>query len=497
MAAADHGPRVAIGVLALSLMAVACAHDPAVAATSPALTSKLLIVRARGGQLDNVLARQRLTLVERLAWDPAGDDVALVRVVPLRSAERVASVLPVVDPAVKAAEAVAVATLPETGSIAVLEQSTMAVLDALGSSDTAALGTGPDGALRRVWSGYSQQPAAQLTRLAQAHRLATGRGAVVAVVDTGIDPTNPLFAGQLLPGWDFVEERSGASEREVVDQSTMAVLDQSTMAVLDRSTRALIAAAEPVEVNPSTTALLAPGTGDALDVGALPPAFGHGTMVAGVVHLVAPDAGLMPLRAFDAAGFASTFDLIQAIYHAVRNGATVLNLSFSLPTYSRELETAIAFAARQGVIAVASAGNDGAALLVYPAALAITIGVAATDHDDAVAPFSNFGNHLVELAAPGVSVVTTYPGGGWAAASGTSFAAPWVSGAAALLAERAAAEGGAIRLDGALEALSNAAPVQGLLAPWVGFGRLDLEAATASFTLPLGAVAPGSANGRN
>jgi subtilisin family serine protease len=371
----------------------------------------------------------------------------------------------------------------------------MAVLDALDDGEAAALGTGADGGLRHVWSGYSRQPAAKLVGLAHAHLLATGRGGVVAIVDTGIDPENPLFGDQLVASWDFVEERAGASERAVVTQSTMAVLDQSTMAVLDRSTRALVAAAEPVEVSPSTTALLAPGAADELGSGALPAAFGHGTMVAGVVHLVAPDARLMPLREFDADGRGNTFDLIQAIYHAVRNGATVLNLSFSLETYSRELDTAIQVAAQHGVIAVASAGNGGAAVVAYPSALPTTIGVAATDQDDAVAPFSNYGNQLVALAAPGVSVITTYPGGGWAAASGTSFAAPWVSGAAALLGERSAG-GGALRLGDALVALASAAPVQGPLAAWVGFGRLDAAAATAWVGTATD-DGPGGLNGRD
>jgi thermitase len=129
------------------------------------------------------------------------------------------------------------------------------------------------------------------------------------------------------------------------------------------------------------------------------------------------------------------------------------------------------------VICVAAAGNDGASVLVYPAALPGTIGVAATDHDDYVAPFSNFGSDLVELAAPGVSVVTTYPGGGWAVASGTSFATPWISGAVALLAERATRAGVRLDLDRALDALSHSAEVRGPLALDIGFGRIDAERA--------------------
>jgi subtilisin family serine protease len=485
--------RGAAIVLAAALLAIACASTPAIAAPPTGQAAKLVILRTRGGQLERVLGRLQLTLIERLAWDPTGDDVALVRLESGPGSELDPLLLPVVDPGIRSAEAAATAKLPESASDADLVQSTMAVLDALGQGGTAALGTGADGALREVWGGYARQPAANRVRLEEAHQLATGRGAIVAIIDTGIDPVDPLFADQLLAGWDFVEERSGASERGAVRHSAMAVLEQSTMAVLDRSTRALVAAAEPVAVSTSTTALLAPGSQEALDAEALPVAFGHGTMVAGVVHLVAPDARIMPLRAFDASGAAGTFDLVQAIYHAVRNGATVLNLSFSLDSYSRELDRAIRYATRQGLIAVAAAGNDGAALLNYPAALPSTLGVAATDDHDEVAAFSSFGSQLVTLAAPGVSVITTYPGGGWAAASGTSFATPFVSGTVALLSERAGA--GGLELEDALAALSHAAPVSGVLATSVGFGRLDVAGATEALTVVPAAQARGSDDG--
>ena len=107
-------------------------------------------------------------------------------------------------------------------------------------------------------------------------------------------------------------------------------------------------------------------------------------------------------------------------------------MSFSIDGESDELARAIDYAVRRGSLCVAAAGNDGASVLVYPAAIPEAIGVAATDLDDFVAPFSNYGNDLVKLAAPGVAVITTYPGGGWAAASGTSFSTPWVSGGIAL-----------------------------------------------------------------
>jgi subtilisin family serine protease len=108
-------------------------------------------------------------------------------------------------------------------------------------------------------------------------------------------------------------------------------------------------------------------------------------------------------------------------------------MSFSRPTSSRELKIALDFASARGIVLVASAGNDGKAVLVYPAAYDNVIGVASTANDDTRSWFSNYGSRLVTLAAPGQGVITTYPGASFAATMGTSFSAPIVSGGAALL----------------------------------------------------------------
>ena len=158
-------------------------------------------------------------------------------------------------------------------------------------------------------------------------------------------------------------------------------------------------------------------------------------MVAGIIHRAAPKALLMPLRAFDGDGNGNLFDIVRAIYWAVDHGAKVINMSFSLRVFSPELMRAVNYATRQGVACVASAGNESEEVMVYPAALGNTIGVAAVSQEDSVSAFSNFGDDLVSVAAPGEQIITSFPGGGWAAASGTSFAAPWVSGVAALFAQ--------------------------------------------------------------
>ena len=267
-----------------------------------------------------------------------------------------------------------------------------------------------------VWHGYVAQPAATIIRLADTQSAFNVSGSgIVADIDTGVDPNHPVLQPVLLSGYDFIRNQPGGSEmadytgapppnsQDVaqVNQSTAAVLDQSTAAVLDGSPQYA--------------------------------AFGHGTMVAGVIHLVAPTAQIMPLKAFSADGSGYLSNVLQAAYYAVQNGASVINMSFSLPTYSEELDRAMKYAVRHGAICVASAGNDGKETRVYPAALDSVMGVASTANNDSLSSFSNYGYDLVWVAAPGEGIVTTYPFGTYAAGWGTSFSAPLVSGGAALL----------------------------------------------------------------
>src|SRR3954471_17077538 len=143
---------------------------------------------------------------------------------------------------------------------------------------------------------------------------------------------------------------------------------------------------------------------------------------------------------------------------------------------SRAIGDAVRYAweggGRGGSVLVAAAGNDGTDAVDYPAGRAEVVSVAAVDASDAVASFSNH-NDDVELAAPGVDVVSTLPGGKYGAMSGTSMATPHVSGAAALLWDahpRAAASTIRARLDAAALDLGDAARD-----PVFGFGRLDLS----------------------
>jgi serine protease len=118
---------------------------------------------------------------------------------------------------------------------------------------------------------------------------------------------------------------------------------------------------------------------------------------------------------------------------AIELHANILNMSFNLASYSREVANALSLATLDGTISVAAAGNSGEATQVYPAALWNVMGIASTANQDQLSTFSNYGPQLVWIGAPGEGIVTTYPFSTYAAAWGTSFSTPFVSGTAAIM----------------------------------------------------------------
>jgi thermitase len=174
----------------------------------------------------------------------------------------------------------------------------------------------------------------------------------------------------------------------------------------------------------------------------------------------------MPLRTFGADGSATISQIVQAIYFAVDRRVDVINMSFSVKQDSPTLKAALDYAVSQGVICVASAGNDGMATQVWPAAYGNVLGVAATDNQMIRSSYSNYGTPLVTLAAPGDGVITTYPKEHYAQVWGTSFSAPMVSGAASLLLDMNGKTNGAM----AEKDLSHATAIGQEL----GAGELDL-----------------------
>src|SRR5947208_701786 len=311
----------------------------------------------------------------------------------------------------------------------------------------------PAGSTTSAWDGYVNQPAASIVGVQDTQRtfnvLGTG---IVADIDTGVDPTHPVLQSVLLPGYDFTRNQSGGSELGDINQSTMGVVNGAYIAQVNQSTMAVVN--QQGATTFSQTQYVA---------------FGHGTMVAGIIHLVAPTAGIMPLKAFNADGTGNLSDVLRAIYYAAHHGANILSMSFDFKSYSRELSNATNYATRNGLVCVASVGNDGRQVMVYPAGFSNVIGVASTANDDTLSSFSNYGQPLVWLGAPGEGIISTYPYGTYAAGWGTSFSAPLVSGTVALM----RSVNVAVDQQSAAQAISHAT----YISPALGYGRLDLSQA--------------------
>jgi len=314
-----------------------------------------------------------------------------------------------------------------------------------------------------AWHGYVAQPAAQIIRLQDAQNgFRIGGSGIVAVIDTGVDVNHPVLSAVLVPGYDFTRNRPGASEwldvsglengptntntqnqqPGYVQQSTAAVLDQSTAAVLDDKNYT---------------------------------AFGHGTMTSGLVHLVAPKAKILPLKAFSSDGTGQLSNIIAALYYAVQHGANVVNMSFDLTASSTALKQAVVYANKAGVVLVAAAGNESTSAPVYPAALnSYVVGIASTTNWDSRSSFSNYGSQDVWIAAPGENIVSTFPGGTYGSASGTSFSSPIVAGTVSLM---LSAKPQTVNQSQAASALSHGRT----LTPDLNHGRLDVYQAVSAW----------------
>jgi subtilisin family serine protease len=211
----------------------------------------------------------------------------------------------------------------------------------------------------------------------------------VAVIDTGVLATHPDLQGAVLPGIDVIDSDDN-----------------------------------PTDVD------------------------GHGTHVAGIIAAranngigiagIASEASIVPIRAVPGDSDEADSHLIQAIEYAVKSGARVINCSFGKAESGQAVGEAILAAGERGVLVVAASGNDGEnidAHPMYPASFKSPnmVVVAASDKDGSLAKFSNFGPLTVDLIAPGNRIVSTVQDGTYSFLSGTSMAAPQVSGIAALI----------------------------------------------------------------
>jgi thermitase len=233
-------------------------------------------------------------------------------------------------------------------------------------------------------------------------RTADGTGFTIAVLDTGVDRLHEDLQGVVLPGYDFL--------RGVADGG--------------------------VDPCPATTE----------------PCLGHGTGVAGVAAAVAGnDIGIagfakgvriLPVRVLDERGNGRTEHVVKGIYYAVDRGAHVINLSLGGPYNDRTITRAIDYASDRGVLVVAAVGNTARSEPNYPAAHPRVLGVSATKNaNNERTTFSSYGD-WVDIAAPGERIFTTRPRAAapnrepYVYQSGTSFSAPFVSGAAVMLKAR-------------------------------------------------------------
>jgi thermitase len=287
------------------------------------------------------------------------------------------------------------------------------------------IGQTPEGIGRAPWAGgrapwaggdgagaHAGQWAAGRIRLPEAHTVTRGAGVTVAVLDTGVDASHSELAGRVGPGYDFVNMDSDAREEG-------SIADES---------------------------------------------YGHGTHVAGLVALAAPEATIMPVRMLEPDGSGNLWVAIEALAFAVNpdgdaqtaeDSADVINMSFSFERQSRLLEGLVRevtcedddhengdenlcdASGGSGVVFVAAAGNRGSSMPEYPAAEPVVgmLAVAASTQADELADFSNRGG-WVHVAAPGDQIVSSLPGNGYGTWSGTSMAAPLVAGTAALVRAR-------------------------------------------------------------
>ncbi|MDZ7346169.1 MAG: S8 family serine peptidase, partial [candidate division KSB1 bacterium] len=315
---------------------------------------------------------------------------------------------------------------------------------------------------------YPQQYALQKIHAAQAWDLQRGSSSVVVgVIDTGIDYRHPDLQESLW--FNSAEKPNGRDDDGNGFVDDLYGWDFTDAPNYPDGGDYLLRDNDPMDEHGHGTAV----------AGLIAARTDNGIGIAGLAH----GCRVMNLRAFTASGYGEEDDVAAAILYATANGAQVINMSFGDVFVSRLMEDIVRYAAAQGVILVASAGNSATNEIHYPSGFAETISVAATDENDQPASFSNHGG-TIDLSAPGSSIISTSLRGGYAKWNGTSFSAPFVSAAAALLlSQRPNLSADAVRA-----VLVNSADDLGTPG-WddrFGAGRLNVYRA---LTLPDGAIA--------
>ncbi|WP_127508195.1 S8 family peptidase [Paenibacillus humicus] len=197
--------------------------------------------------------------------------------------------------------------------------------------------------------------------------------------------------------------------------------------------------------HPDLTGKLEPGTNIVTSGSKPDDDVGHGTHVTGIIAATVNNgegvAGLtwynkiMPVKVLDSSGAGSTYSVAQGLIWATDHGAKVINMSLGNYASAEFLHDAIKYAYDRDVVLIAASGNDNTDRPGYPAAYPEVFAVASTDSKGQKSSFSNFGDYI-DVAAPGDSIASTYPGSQYAALSGTSMASPHVAALAALIRSR-------------------------------------------------------------
>jgi subtilisin family serine protease len=307
---------------------------------------------------------------------------------------------------------------------------------------------------------YKYQPSMLLIRSGDALAYSTGRGVVIADINSQVDVAHPALIGHLTSGYDFVVGKPSGST--ALNQSSSSFMDQSSSSFMDQSSSSFMDQFSATLLDQSSSSFM-DGTN---------PAYSHGTLCAGVLAVVAPESMIMPLRVFDDNGSADLFTISKAIRYAVDHGAQVINMSFGTLEHSQAIKNSITYASNRNVVLVASAGNNSTSAPQYPAAWTGVVTAAATDLWDQKAAFSNYGSN-VYVDAPGVNIFSTYPGGSYAVVSGTSFSAPIIAGTAALIRAQQSSGVAAKIAAGAVD-IDSKNPAY---AHQLGYGRIDVTAA--------------------